>query len=276
MKKIRELLEEGVRLLKHSQSAVLDSQLLLMQVLHRDKLYLLMNRDENVTEQEEQEYRALLEKRAECCPIAYLLGEKPFYGRDFCVKQGILIPRPDTEILVEQVLARIKEDDHGIEIGVGSGAICVTLLCEKKSLKMTAVDVEEIPIEVTKKNALRYEVQNRITLLQTSLFNGLEGQFDFIVSNPPYITSEEILHLQKDVLLYEPKVALEGGEDGLKFYREIVKQGKNHLKEDGFFAFEIGAAQGMAVQEICKEEGFGNIVLYQDLSGLDRVVVAGK
>lgn len=276
--KIKELLQEGEVLLHAiSDSPLLDAQVLLMNVLGVDKIYLMIHFNELVSEEKIRIYRQLLECRSNYTPIAYLINKKAFYGRDFFVKEGVLIPRPDTEILVERVLERLdsKESISGIEIGCGSGAISITLLLEKINLSMIATDIESIPIEVTSRNASLYQVNTRLDLIKTSLFEEILYQkVDFIVSNPPYISRDDIGELMRDVVEYEPETALFAEENGLYFYRKILEDGVKYLKEDGFFAFEIGCNQADEVTELCYKHGFKKVEVYQDLYGLDRVVVA--
>lgn len=275
---IKELLQEGQHLLKSSSSsALLDAQLLLMYVLQVDKLYLMIHINEEVPVNKIEAYRELLAKRRQSVPVAYLIYKKPFYGRDFFVSPGVLIPRPDTEILIEKTLDNIsnKKKVSGIEIGCGSGAISVTLLLEHSSLSMVATDIAEIPIEITSKNAHLNNVESRLRLIKTDLFDGVALEHvDFIISNPPYIAYDDLGNLMKDVVEYEPKVALFAEENGTFFYRKILEEGKKFLKEDGFVAFEIGCTQAEKVKELCLKEGFEHVFVHQDLYGLDRVVIA--
>lgn len=275
---IRELLKEGQQLLQsNSSSALLDAQLLLMYVLQVDKLYLMIHLNEEVPFEKIVIYHELLAERKQSVPIAYLIHKKPFYGRDFFVSPGVLIPRPDTEILIEKTLDVIPDNKQvsGIEIGCGSGAISITLLLENRLLNMVATDIEAIPIEITSKNANLNNVQNRLRLINTDLFNGIPSElFDFIISNPPYIPYNDSTKLMKDVVDYEPKGALFAEENGTFFYRKILEDGKKFLKKDGFVAFEIGCSQATQVRELCLKEGFHNIMIHQDLYGLDRVVIA--
>lgn len=276
---IRELLDYGVRELEGFTNPLLDVRLLLMYVTGLNKVDVMISLDKEVSEEKRIVFIQLVKKRKEYCPIAYLIGEKEFYARSFFVKRGVLIPRADTELLVESVLEKIEKSNTttGFEVGVGSGAISITLLCERPKLVMTASDIEDIPIEVSKKNAVSYEVQDRFHLCHCSLFDKMEErEFDFIVSNPPYISFEEKTELMRDVVDYEPHSALFGGKDGLFYYRSIVKEGRKYLKDGGFFAFEIGCDQAQAVTEICSAYGLQDILVKQDLAGKDRVVIATK
>ena len=248
-----------------------------MYVLQVDKLYLMIHLNEEVPLEKIGIYYELLAERKQSVPIAYLIHKKPFYGRDFFVSPGVLIPRPDTEILIEKTLDVIPDNKQvsGIEIGCGSGAISITLLLENRLLNMVATDIEAIPIEITSKNANLNNVQNRLRLIKTDLFNGIPSkQFDFIISNPPYIPYDDSTKLMKDVIDYEPKVALFAEENGIFFFRKILEDGKKFLKEDGFVAFEIGCSQAKQIRELCLKEGFHKVLIHRDLHGLDRVVIA--
>lgn len=276
---IKDLLHFGAEELKGLENPLLDVRLLLMHVTGMDKIELMLSSDAEVNEEARWRFSDLIRSRKAHCPIAYLIGKKEFYGRSFFVERGVLIPRGDTELLVESVLERIErlKCPQGFEVGVGSGAISVTLLCEREDLMMISSDIEETPIRIAQENAIFHNVGARLNLHHCSLFDGLdEEKFDFIVSNPPYIDAKEMEELMKDVFDYEPHTALLGGEDGLFFYRSIVKQGRDHLREGGFFAFEIGWDQADQVVEICHEYGLTDTVVKKDLAGRDRAVIARK
>ena len=199
---------------------------------------------------------------------------------DFKVSEGVLIPRQDTEILIEETLKKLKDHKHksnlkGFEIGVGSGIISITLLKEIETLTMIGVDINDKAIELTKANALKHEVSDRLCILNSNLFEKInkENQFDFIISNPPYIETKVIDSLKEDIKKHEPKLALDGGEDGLDFYRAIIEQSKSYISPEGFIAFEIGYNQAEAVKKIFVENGYPNVTIAKDLAGFDRVVI---
>ena len=279
-KNIGELLENGSKVLKDNDvdTYILDAQLLLGMVLAKDKIYLITNRDKEVSVKDEKEYLNLIEKRSKKMPIKYILGETEFMGIDLDVEEGVLIPRGDTEVLVEEVLSIINEEDSldVCDLCSGSGAIGISLAILRKNIKVDEIDNYDIPEKVTKSNILKHALENRVKFIKSNLLSEVikqEKKYDIIVSNPPYIKASEIDNLMDDVKVYEPHIALDGGEDGLVFYRKIIKESKLALKDNGLLAFEIGHDQGESVKKLMEEEGFSNIRLVKDLAGLDRVLL---
>ena len=279
-KNIGELLENGSKILKDNDvdTYILDAQLLLGMVLGKDKIYLITNRDKEVSVKDEKEYLNLIEKRSKKMPIKYILGETEFMGIDLDVEEGVLIPRGDTEVLVEEVLSIINEEDSldVCDLCSGSGAIGISLAILRKNIKVDEIDNYDIPEKVTKSNILKHALENRVKFIKSNLLSEVikqEKKYDIIVSNPPYIKASEIDNLMDDVKVYEPHIALDGGEDGLVFYRKIIKESKIALKDNGLLAFEIGHDQGESVKKLMEEEGFSNIRLVKDLAGLDRVLL---
>ncbi|WP_250455873.1 peptide chain release factor N(5)-glutamine methyltransferase [Clostridium tertium] len=279
-KTIGELLDKASKELKEENidTYILDAQLLLGNVLAKDKLYIITNRDKNVSLKDEKEYFELIEKRKNKMPIKYILGETEFMGLDFNVEEGVLIPRGDTEILVEEVLSIINEEDelNVCDLCSGSGAIGISIANYRKKINVEEIDFYEVPEKVTKKNIIKHGLESRVKFIKSDLLKEPINQgkkYDVIVSNPPYIKADEISNLMDDVKKYEPHTALDGGDDGLVFYKRIIEESKTTLNNEGVLAFEIGYDQGEEISNLMKEAGFYNIKLVKDLAGLDRVVL---
>jgi len=278
--KIGEALKKAAEKLKKAGVAtpVTDSQLILSHLLKVPRWKLITEREKALPENIQLQFFLLIEKRAEGFPVAYLTGKKHFYGLEFDIEEGVLVPRPETEILVEEVLKRIPKEKKcsGFEIGTGSGIISVSLLKNRKKLFMYGVDISDKAIQITARNALKHGVIDRLKIIKSNLFEKIPEniKFDFIVSNPPYISEEEYRTLSKEVKK-EPVEALIAGKEGIEFYEKIVSEGKEFLKDKGFFAFEIGYKQGEKVKSILEKEGF-KVKIIKDLQGLDRVIIGEK
>lgn len=275
---IQELINLGVETLDGIDTARLDSQLLLCKVLNKDKIFLLTNKDEKIDIEYKHEYEDLLEKRKNKMPIKYILGECDFMGLDFNVQEGVLIPRSDTEVLVEEVLKLIPEDSDMkvCDLCAGTGAIGISLAHYRHNISVDLIDYYDIPEEVSKSNIEKNNLQDRVSFIKSNLLEeaiNLNKKYNILVSNPPYIKTEEINELMEDVKDYEPKTALDGGNDGLDFYKKIINQSKEVLLESGYLAFEIGYDQGEEVSELMKANNYIDVKVYKDLASLDRVVI---
>ena len=260
---------------------LLEARLLLTYALNVDKLYVYVNGNVEVDDEIVDKYLELLEKRSKGYPLQYILNEANFMDLDFYVEDGVLIPRSDTEVLVEFLLDYIDSLDSKeiklLDIGIGSGAIILSTAYHRPFIKAYGVDIEDQPIKVTRKNMENFELDN-VEIYQGDLFEPFESDdfynsFDIIASNPPYINTEEIGKLQVEVKDYEPMSALDGGEDGLIFYRRIVRDAKKFLKKDGLLIFEIGYDQGERVSELLIEEGYTQVEVLHDIQNLARVVL---
>lgn len=278
--KIKDIVVFGKNELSNAENPILEAQMIVSKVINKDKLYIMLNLDETIKDSEVELIKAYIEKRKNNYPLQYILGDREFWGMDFDVEEGVLIPRQDTEVLIEQTIEIIKKNyDNdflmGLEIGVGSGIISIVLLKELSYLKLTGVDINVKALDLTRKNALKHGVNERLTLIDSDLFDNLDKEvsFDFIISNPPYIESNIIESLQEDIKNYEPRLALDGGIEGLDFYRAIIDKSFSYLKKGGFIAFEIGYNQAEALKDIMAKKGYQNIDIVKDLAGLDRVVI---
>jgi len=281
--KVANLLSYGYQILKENkiESYMIDTQLLLQKVLEVDKLFILTNRNVEVTSQDEKKFRSLIEVRKSKMPIKYILGHCEFMGLDFLVREGVLIPRPDTETLVEHVIsiAKTRNFKKICDACCGSGAIGISLSHFLNGSDITCCDLSEIAVEVTKENAMRLAPNGKIKVIKSDLLEfaiEVRENFDIIVSNPPYIKEHVIETLMEDVKNYEPYIALNGGEDGLEFYKKIIIQSLKLLKENGVLAFEIGNDQGIEVKNLMEESAYRNVEIFKDLAGFDRVVVGNR
>jgi len=257
----------------------LDAEVLLSHILGKDRMYLYVHFDQPLSSEELAKYREAVKRRAQRQPVAYITGHKEFMGLDFLVSPAVLIPRPDTEILAEAVLERLAAPAAPaaptlLDIGTGSGALIISLLAKLPAATGTAVDISAAALEVASANARAQKVDNRLTFLNGDLFAALGHQrFTAIVSNPPYIPTREITGLAPEVHC-EPVVALDGGQDGLDFYRRLLAGCPQHLETGGFVALEVGEGQAQAVAGLAKEiEGLAVSQIRKDYSGIERVVM---
>ena len=248
-----------------------DAWLLLTKVTNMDRTYYYMHMDEELSDEHNSEYESLIAKRAEHVPLQYITGEQEFMGLNFKVTPSVLIPRQDTEILVLEALKVIRAGMRVMDMCTGSGCILISILKNCLSAKGTGYDISKQAINIAKENAKLNGVTAEFE--RSDLFEMVEGTFDVIVSNPPYIPTDVITTLMPEVRDFEPMNALDGMEDGLFFYRKIVRECRQYLNPNGKILFEIGHDQGEAVSSLLLEEGFGHVRVVKDLAGLDRVVI---
>lgn len=277
---IQELLSEGIKSLKEAgiESYILEAQLLLGKVINKDRLFIMVNKDYKVSDEEKRQYLKLIDIRKKRMPIKYILGTCEFMGIPFKIKEGVLIPRPDTEILVEKSIETIKKNNYKniTDVCCGSGIIGISIASFIDNVNIDCFDIEDIPLEVSKENIKLNNLEEKVKVFKSNLLEDAiksSKKYDMIVSNPPYIKKREIKNLMEDVKNYEPHIALDGGEDGLYFYKEILKQSKSLLNPGGAIAFEIGYDQKEEVSCILESNEFINIECYKDLAGLDRVII---
>lgn len=257
----------------------LDAEVLLSHILGKDRLYLYVHFDQPLSREELSQFRAMVKKRVMRISVAYIIGYKEFMGHNFLVSPAVLVPRPDTEILVEAVSNRLRNltAPRILDIGTGSGAILVSLLKDLPSALGTAVDISPDALAVAKENALRHDVNERAEFYLGDVFLPVQGKmFDCIVSNPPYIPDDEIKELAPEVR-GEPRLALAGGRDGLDFYRRILSEGVNYLTPGGILAVEVGAGQAREVALLGDDaKGLKNNAIIKDYAGIERVVLMVK
>ena len=259
------------------ESARLEAEILLANALKVDRIYLYVHSDEILTESQSKLYNDFIQRRLSHEPTDYIIGHREFMGLDFIVNENVLIPRPDTEILVETVIERLKDIDGTInivDVGTGSGAIAISLAKFLHNAKVDAVDISEAALNIAKLNANNNDLADKVKFHQGDLFVPIsDNRYNAIVSNPPYIPSAVIDTLEPEVAKYEPKIALDGGNDGLNFYRRLIDESPAFLVDGGFLAVEIGYDQAQTVAELAKKH-FNQVEVIKDLSQNDRVVVA--
>ena len=268
----REAVAHGEKVLElsHIADAKTDAWLLLEMGCKIDRKFYYMHMEDDLSDDLLKEYELAVKKRAEHIPLQYIVGETEFMGLKFKVNSNVLIPRQDTETLVEEALKTVKPGMKVLDMCTGSGCIIISILHNVEGVKGYAVDISKQAVNVAKENAKLNEVP--VLFERSDLFEMVTEKFDVIVSNPPYIKTEEIEKLEEEVKLHDPMLALDGKEDGLYFYRKIIKESRKYLKRNGKLYFEIGNTQGEEVKTLMEEEGFTNVKIKKDLAGLDRVV----
>lgn len=262
----------GMQKLKEAEigEAQLDARLLLEEVCGTDHNTLLCHGDREVSEAEEEQYRKALEQRAVHVPLQHLLGYQDFMGLRFQVNEHVLIPRQDTEILVEEAMRYLHDGMRILDLCTGSGCILLSLLHYSNDCEGTGVDISKEALQVAALNAELLGI--KADFLKSDLYEKVTGKFDLLVSNPPYIERKVIPTLMEEVREYDPYIALDGGEEGLDFYRRIIGGAQDYLKRGGQILMEIGSGQAQAVSELLREAGFKEIDVCRDFAGLDRVV----
>lgn len=262
----------GMQRLKEAQleEAQLDARLLLEEICGTDHNTLLCHGDREVSEKEEEQYRKTIEQRAQHVPLQHILGYQDFMGLRFHVNEHVLIPRQDTEILVEEAMRYLHDGMRILDLCTGSGCILLSLLHYSNDCEGTGVDISKEALQVAALNAELLGI--KADFLKSDLYEKVTGKFDLLVSNPPYIERKAIPTLMEEVREYDPYIALDGGEDGLDFYRRIIGGAQDYLKRGGQILMEIGSGQAKAVSELLREAGFKEIDVCRDFAGLDRVV----
>jgi release factor glutamine methyltransferase len=280
-KTTRQVLEEGIEILKANNidNPILDAQIILGNILNIDKLHILIYPEKTVSEENRLDFLNQIKLRADGMPTQYIVGRQEFMNMEFEVNKDVLIPRPDTEILIEEIINRLDNDKEYniLDIGTGSGCISISLAKYLKKALVYTVDISEDATRVAVRNAKKNNVFDKIKFFNGNIFEPFKDesfQFDIIVSNPPYIPTKVIPTLSTNVKDYEPTLALDGGEDGLNFYREIIKNANKVLKHRGKIFFEIGYDQALSVKGLLEEGDYVDICEVKDLAGLDRVIKA--
>ena len=263
---------------KFISSPYLDSEILMTKAINRDKKYILINSNKKIKEKDLNFFQKLIGERSKGKPVAYLTNKKFFWNSEFIVTEDTLIPRPDTEIIVENVLnsTKNKTNLNILDIGVGSGCILLSILKERKYYRGTGIDISKKCLKITKMNAINLDLISRVKLYKTNVDKFTLGKYDLVVSNPPYIKKHILRYLDKDVAEFEPKLALDGGIDGLSEIRKVIKKSSELIKKNGTFILEIGFDQKNKVINLLKKKGFYINSVFKDLGKNDRCINCTK
>ena len=277
---IKSAVIEGTNILKARsiQTAQLDAEILMAKALGTNRDYVILNNNKNLEDKNLENYQSLINERASKKPIAYLLNNKYFWNDEFYVNKNTLIPRPDTEVIIEQVLKFTKNKNKFriLDIGVGSGCILLSILKERKNFYGTGVDICKNSLNICNFNAKKLSVEKRTKLYKSDVDKFAQGKYDLIVSNPPYIKRNDLRYLDSDVVKYEPKLALDGGLDGLSVIRKVINKSSELVKQNGKLILEIGFNQKNKVIKLLNKKGFYINSTVKDLAKNDRCIVSTK
>ena len=277
---IQELIHYGSGILKKNDviSYLLDSEILMSKAIQRDRGYIMLNLNKKVGKKISDYFKDLIFQRSNHKPIAYILGKKSFWNYEFNISSDVLIPRPDTEIVVEKVLeiTKNKSKQKILDIGTGSGCILLTILKEKQNFYGTGIDISKKCIDITRINAIKLGVYERLKLVKTDIDNFNYGKYDLIISNPPYIKKTDLKYLEKDVVDFEPILALNGGLEGLSEIRKVINKASKLIKTRGKLVLEIAFNQKYEIKKILNEKGFYINSVAKDYADNDRCIVSTK
>ena len=277
---IQNIISEGFQILKKNniKSPLLDSEILMTKALGKKREYVILNIRNTLEKKKIKYFKHLINKRAKGKPVAYLLKKKSFWKYEFYVDENVLIPRPDTELIVEEVLNLTKNKKllNILDIGIGSGCILLSVLKEKKGFRGTGIDINPNCLNACKNNISKLNIKNKIKLFNSDVDNFNNGKYDLIISNPPYIKKSNLKYLEKDVINFEPKLALDGGFDGLSEIRKVINKSSELIKQNGKLVLEIGFDQKFEVKRLLKEKGFYINKVLKDFGKNDRCIISTK
>ena len=273
-------IKEGSKILKKNniKFSALDCEILLAKALKKQRKFLILNLDKTLNRKNLEIYKDLVNQRSNGKPIAYIIKKKDFWNSEFIIEEGTLIPRPDTEVLIESTLKLFKNKDYAniLDVGVGSGCIILSILNEKPHFYGKGIDISTKSISLSKLNAKKLSLENRVKFIKTDVDNFFNGKYDLIVSNPPYINSCKIRYLEKDVRNFEPKLALDGGLDGTFKILKVIEKASTLLKSNGKLVLEIGYDQKIKIISLLKKRGFYINDIIKDYSENDRCIISTK
>ena len=277
---IKSAIIDGASILKRKfiSSADLDSEILMAEAIKKKREFLILNSSFNIDKKDLRIFYELIEKRSTREPIAYIINKKSFWNSEFFVTKDTLIPRPDTELIIEKVLkiTKNKKSLRILDIGIGSGCILLSILKEKKNFYGTGIDISKKCLKISKINAINLKVDHRLKLIKTDVDKLISSKYDLIVSNPPYIVKKKLKYLDRDVVKYEPTQALNGGIDGLSEIRKVINKSSELIKKKGKLILEIGFDQKNKKIKILNKKGFYINNVYKDLADNDRCIVCTK
>ena len=273
-------INEGSKILNSEfiPNPLLDAEILMAKIINKDRNYILLNHSNPINKNDLNNFFKLIEQRSLGNPVAYLTKKKSFWNSEFIISNDTLIPRPDTELVVENALKLTKQRNklNILDIGVGSGCILLSILKERKDFFGTGIDISEKCLNISKKNAINLKVSSRVKLYKSDVDKFNLGKYDLIVSNPPYIKTCKLKYLERDVAEFEPRLALDGGLDGLSEIRKVIKKSSELIKKNGKFILEIGFDQKNKVINLLKKESFYINTTKKDLSNNDRCIISTK
>ena len=277
---IQKLIKDASRKLQKNEinTYFLDSEILMSKVIGKDRAYLLFNSDKRLNKKDLKHFNDLIWQRSNGKPVAYLTGKKDFWKYEFDLSENVLIPRPESEIIVEQVIksCQNKSKLKILDIGVGSGCLLLSVLKEKKDFYGTGIDINKKCIDISKKNSLKFNLHNRVKFFKTDIDNFNCGKYDLIISNPPYINKLDLKYLEKDVINFEPRSALDGGLDGISEIRKVINKSSELIKMNGKLFLEIAFDQKEKVKKLLINKGFYINKILKDYSNKDRCIISTK
>ena len=260
------------------KTAMLDSELLMSKAINKNREFIILNLKSEINEKDYHYFQKLIYERSKGKPIAYLTNKKFFWKYEFDIIENVLIPRPDTEIIIEQVLNIYKNKNkiNFLDIGTGSGCILISILKERKDFLATGIDISDDALRICKINAYKLGVKNRVKLFKSDIDNFSNGKYDLIISNPPYIKNLDLKYLEKDVIKFEPKLALDGGLDGISEIRKVIKKSSELIKNGGKLILEIAYNQKEEVKQLLRKNSFYINSVVKDLGKNDRCIISTK
>ena len=277
---LKSAINQGTKILEKNliQSAKLDSEILMSKVIGKEREFIILNQKNHLERNSYDYFKRLINQRSKGKPIAYLTGKKDFWKYEFKIDKNVLVPRPDTEIIIEEVLKLTKNKNKLklLDIGVGSGCILLSILNEKKNFCGIGIDISKKCLDLSKINAFNLRIDNRVKFFKTDVDNFNSGKYDLIISNPPYINRLDLKYLDKGVVNFEPKLSLDGGLDGLSVIRKVINKASKLIKINGLLILEIGFDQKKRVKKILKNKGFYINKVLKDYANNDRCIISTK